>query len=238
MGWLTARRLLRALAFAAAAVLVGKVFELFLSKDGLETCRVAQRALIETLGDLGIPGLLTALVDASFTAKSYLETMLGWGSLGTPGLVLGYLIGLVLAPIEMFRTATALTWWVAGFEILSGILVVRFWPKGQDEEWGCLGVLFAPLLVIIAGTLVASALWCVMIAGLYVFSGFIQLGGFCLGGGVVLNFLYPVFIQLTQDQASNAAQRGLETVIGNNEDDQPPATLARGASLDDDDSTG
>ena len=220
----SAKSVFRVILITALGVLIGKAFETFVTQDGLKTCAEAQSAVVAAVGNVSVPGLLMGVIS---TAALWAEHFANWTGLHFVGgiwLVPGYLVALVLVPIELVMTASALDWAVIAFELIAGTIIYRKLLTGPKPS-GPFDVVMAPFLVILAGTAFASLLWLVLQAGLYLFSGFLQLGAFCLGGGFLVSALYLMPFQYAGEKIGDVAEAKLDGLLGKSKKDaEPPPT--------------
>jgi hypothetical protein len=204
-----------------AVLLLGRLFESFLSPETIAAAQHQQQALMSDLAAFTpvelverIWGSIVTSVETLVNIRySWEESDSVWQYLAQflpliyrLPIALVFAVWITVASIWDNETILASVLATISF-ILAIIIGIAVADQGRfGDKWGFWGFVPGVLVVFLAGTLICSLLWGLVWVGMTVFGWLTELAGYSLLGGGILSAGYVVVVQYAGFRAGRAAE--------------------------------
>jgi hypothetical protein len=238
-GRLTRRRLIRAGLIIIVPLAIEKIFEFFISPEGIESGRKVQEALLFAVEQFNFVQFIGRFFE-NFAAVPAVAGDIIYGMLGQNLITrvllyvtipFAWLFAFAWTPIDLLLHTGPLT-------LLIGILqIAAFWiaidrspPEGDAprkpllslvrEEKGfdrVMMALFLYLILMIGGTVVGAVLYMILAGGTLLFGWALQLAALFLFANTVVAFCYLFVMKYAEDKVKALAEAAIERGFGDGE---------------------
>jgi hypothetical protein len=240
-GRITKRRLIRAGLIVVVPLIVEKLFELFISEEGLESGRRLQGALINALGQYNFVGFIGRFF-VNFAAVpgavgTFLSQIFGHGLLTNlllfPTIPISWAFAFLWTPFDLVLHGGFHTLVIAVLQVAAAWIILERWPKMMDaqrtpssflREQGdymdrIANWLIVYLLLMIFSTLLGAWLYAIVGGGTLLLGWALDLAGLFLFANTVAAFCYLWVMKYAEEQISDFAKEQVDRMFGDEDGD-------------------